>query len=159
MLPKNSLQFFAKLKNMIESVATIVINKPPADVFRFVAHLENIPQWVRGAHVVILSGGSFGDGTLFKQNHEVVRVDHFQVNQGFETESIRIHFPTRFVLKHTHGILQFEPIGHGTQFTLKHQFELTPFLKPFEPLLARKAHQESQAALEQLKTLLEQKQG
>jgi uncharacterized protein YndB with AHSA1/START domain len=142
---------------MIEFVVTIVINKPLAEVFRFVAHLENIPQWVRGAHVVILSEGPFGDGTLFQQDHEVVRVDHVHVNHGFETESIHIHFPTRLVLKHTHGILQFEPARHGTQFSMRHQFELTPLLKPFEPLLARRAHQESQAALEHLKTLLEQK--
>ena len=112
---------------MIEFVTTIVINKPPAEVFRFVAHLENIPQWVRGAHVVTLSEGALGDGTLFQQNHEVVRVEHVQVNQGFETESIRFHLPTRCVLKHTHGILQFEPVKPGTQFTMKHQFELTPF--------------------------------
>src|SRR6266568_1160467 len=142
---------------MMESVATIVINTSPAEVFRFVAHVENLPQWVSGAHVVNLSEGSFGDGTLFQQDHVVVRVSHVQVNQGFETESISIHFPTRFVLKHTHGMLQFEQIGQGTQFTLTHQLELTPFLKPFEQLLAKKAQQESQAALEQLKKLLEQK--
>ncbi len=142
---------------MMEFVATIVINKSPAEVFRFVAHVENIPQWVRGAHVVNLSEGSFGDGALFQQDQVVVRVSHFQVNQGFETESISIHFPTRFVLKHTHGMLQFEEVGQGTQFTLTHQVELRPFLKPFEQLLARKAQQDSQAALEQLKKLLEQK--
>ncbi len=144
---------------MIEYIVTIVINQPPAKVFRFVAHLENIPQWVHGAHVVTLSEGSLGDGTLFQQNQVVVRVSCVQINQGFETESIRIPFPARFIFKHTHGILRFEPVGQGTQFTMKHQFELTPFLKPFEPLLARKSRQASQAALEQLKTLLEQKAG
>jgi hypothetical protein len=144
---------------MMESVATIVINTSPTEVFRFVAHVENIPQWVRGAHVVKLSEGSFGEGTLFQQDHEVVRVSHFRVNQGFETESIRVHFPMRLVLKHTHGMLQCEQVGQGTQFTLKEQVEFTPFLKPFEHLLAKKAHQDSQAALEQLKTLLEQKTG
>jgi len=143
----------------MESVATIVINTSPDEVFRFVSHIENIPQWVRGAHVVNLSEGSFEDGTLFQQDHEVVRVSHVQVNQGFETESIRIHFPARFVVKHTHGMVQFEPVGQGTQVTLKEQLELRPFMKPFEQLLAKKAHQESQAALEQLKTLLEHKKG
>jgi uncharacterized protein YndB with AHSA1/START domain len=144
---------------MMEFANTIVINKSPAEVFRFVAHVENLPQWVSGAHVVNLSEGSFGDGTLFQQDHVVLRVYHFQVNQGFETESISIHFPTRFVLKHSHGMLQFEQVGQGTQFTLTHKLELTPFMKPFEQLLAKKAQQESQAALEQLKKLLEQKQG
>jgi hypothetical protein len=144
---------------MMESVDTIVINKSLAEVFRFVAHVENLPQWVSGAHVVNLSEGSFGDGTLFQEGHVVLRVSHFQANQGFETESIRIHFPMRLVLKHTHGMLQFEQAGQGTQFTLKEQVELTPFLKPFEQLLAKKAQQDSQAALEQLKNLLEQKKG
>ena len=88
-----------------------------------------------------------------------MRVSYVQVNQGFETESIRIHFPTRFVLKHTHGMVQFKQVGQGTQVTLKEQFELTPFMKPFEQLLAKKAKQESQAALEQLKKLLEHKKG
>ena len=73
---------------MIEFVATIVISKPPGEVFRFVAHVENNQQWIRGAHVVNLSEGSFGDGTLFQQDHLVVKVSHVQVNQGFETESI-----------------------------------------------------------------------
>jgi ribosome-associated toxin RatA of RatAB toxin-antitoxin module len=144
---------------MIESVATTVINKSPAEVFQFVAHVENNPQWIRGAHVVDLSEGSFGDGALFQQDHVVVRVSHVQVNQGFETESIRIHFPARFVFKHTQGMVQFEQVGQGTRLTLKEQFELTLFMKPFEQLLAKKAQQESQAALEQLKKLLEQKTG
>jgi hypothetical protein len=43
--------------------------------------------------------------------------------------------------------------------TLTHQVELTPVLKSFEHLLTKKAQQESQAALEQLKQLLEQKKG
>jgi hypothetical protein len=144
---------------MIESGATLVINQSPAEVFRFVAQVENLPQWVRGAHVVNLSEGPFGDETLFQQDHVVVRVSHVQVNQGFETESICIHFPTRFVLKHTHGMVQFEHVGQGTQITLKEQFELTPLMKPFKPLIAKKAQQESQAALKHLKKLLERKKG
>ncbi len=144
---------------MIEPVATIVINKPPGEVFRFVAHVENNPQWIRGAHVVNLSEGSLGEGTLFQQDHIVVKVSRFQVNQGFETESIRIHLPTRFVLKHTHGMVQFEPVGQGTQVTLKEHLELSLFIEPFEQLFAKKAQQEIQAALEQLIKLLEQKTG
>jgi hypothetical protein len=54
-------------------------------------------------------------------------------------------------------MVQFEQVGQRTQLTLKEQFEVTLLLKPFEQLLAKKAQQESQAALEQLKKLLEQK--
>ena len=147
---------------MIESVATIVINASPDEVFRFIAHRENFPQWVSavsGAHVVTLSEGSFGDGTLIQEGHLVVRVSHMQVNQGFETESIRLDFLARLLVKHTHALFQFEPVGQGTQVTLKEQIEPTPLLNPFEHLVAKRAHQLGQAALEQLKTLLEQKQG
>ena len=140
---------------MIESVATSVIKKPTGEVFQFVATLENFPYWVSGSHFVKLSEGLFSEGTLFQQDNVVVRVSHFQVNQGFETESITIHFPARFVLKHTHGMLHFEKVGPGTQFTFKHQFELTAFAKPFEHMIAKKAQIEIQAALEKLKKLLE----
>jgi hypothetical protein len=109
--------------------------------------------------VVNLSEGPFWDGTLFQQDQEVVKVSHVQVNQGFETESIRILFPMSLVLKHTHGMVRLEQVGQATHLTLKHQVELTLLLKPFERLLAKKAHQESQAALEQLKILLEQQKG
>ncbi len=140
---------------MVEFVATIVINTTPAEVFRFVADVEKYPQWIHGARTVNLSEGPFGDGTLFQQDHEVVRVSHVHVNHGFETESIRIHFPTRLFLKHTHGLVQVEPVEQGAQLTLTHHVELTPLLKPFAHLLAKKAQQDSQSALAQFKQLLE----
>ena len=146
---------------MIESVGTIVINASPDEVFRFIAHREHFLQWVSagsGTHVVILSEGSFGDGTLIQHTQVVSRVTHMQVNQGFETETIRIHFPSSLLVKHMHDQFQFEPAGQGTQVTLKEHIEPTPLLKPFEHLVARRALQVGQALLEQLKTLLEHKQ-
>jgi hypothetical protein len=151
-----------KTTTMIEFVGTIIINTSPDEVFRFIAHREIFLQWVNavsGAHGVTLSEGSFGDGTLIQHSQVVSRVSHMQVNQGFETETIRIHFPGRLLVKHMHDLFQFEPVGQGTQVTLKEQIEPTPLLKPFEHLVAKRAHQVGQALLEQLKTLLEQKQG
>jgi hypothetical protein len=91
---------------MIEFVATIVINTSPDEVFRFLAHREHFPQWASagsGAHVVTLSEGSFGDGTLIQEGHVVVRVSHVQVNQSFEVESFRLDFLARLLVKHTPG--------------------------------------------------------
>jgi len=147
---------------MIESVGTIVINTSRDEVFRFLAHRENFPQWASagsGVRLVILSEGSFGDGTLIQHTQVVSRVSHLQVNQGFETDTIRIHFPSRLLVKHMHDLFQFEPVGQGTQVTLKEQIEPTPLLKPFEHLVAKRTHQHTQALLEHLKTLLEHKQG
>jgi Polyketide cyclase / dehydrase and lipid transport len=147
---------------VLESVGTIVIDRSPEEVFRFLAHRENFPQLasaVSGVRVVILSEGSFGDGTLIQHTQVVSRVSHLQVNQGFETDTIRIHFPSRLLVKHMHDLLRFEPVGQGTQVTLKVQIEPTPLLRPFEHLVAKRTHQHTQALLEHLKTLLEHKQG
>ena len=147
---------------MIESVGTIVINTSRDEVFRFLAHRENFPQWASvgsGVRVVILSEGSFGDGTLIQHTQVVSRVSHMQVNQGFETDTIRIHFPSRLLVKHMHDLFQFEPVGQGTQVTLKEHIEPTPLLKPFEHLVAKRVRQHTQALLEHLKTRLEHKQG
>jgi uncharacterized protein YndB with AHSA1/START domain len=147
---------------MIESVGTIVINTSPEEVFRFLAHREHFPQWASegtGVRVVILSEGSFGDGTLIHHTQVVSKVSHLQVYQGFETETIRIHFPSRLLIKHMHDLFQFEPVGQGTQVTLTEHIEPTPLLKPFEHVLAKRTHQHTQALLGHLKTLLEHKTG
>jgi uncharacterized protein YndB with AHSA1/START domain len=147
---------------MIESVGTIVINTSPDEVFGFLAHREHFPQWATegsGVRVVILSEGSFGDGTLIGHTQVVSSVSHLQVNQGFETDTIRIQFPSSLLVKHMHDLFQFEPVGQGTQVTLTEQIEPTPLLKPFEQLVAKRTHHHTQALLEHLKTLLEHKQG
>ncbi len=147
---------------MIESAGTIVINTSPGEVFGFLAHREHFPQWASegtGVRVMIVSKGSFGDGTLIQHTQVVSRVSHLQVNQGFETDTIRIHFPSSLLVKHLHDLFQFEPVGQGTQVTLTEHIEPTLLLKPFAHLVAKRTHQHTQALLEHLKTLLEQQQG
>jgi Polyketide cyclase / dehydrase and lipid transport len=140
---------------MIEVVARSLIARAVGDVFAFVANLDNIPHWVHGAHVQQVSPGPFGEGTLFQEGNVVVQVSHFQVNAGFETESVAIGFPTRLVLRHTHGLLLFEPTGQGTRFTLAHQFELTHLAKPLQALITQRAQRDSQAAVEQVRNVLQ----
>jgi len=143
---------------MIESISTIVINTTPDEVFRFLTQREHFLQWVRalnGSHAVTLSEGVFGDGTLIRHTQVVSRVSHLHVNQGFETETIRIQFLGRLLVKHMHALFQFEPVGQGTRVTLKEQIEPTPLLKPFASLVARRAYQVEQAGLEHLKTQIE----
>ena len=147
---------------MIECVGTIVINRPPDEVFRFLAHRENFPRLASaasGVRVVIASEGPFGDGTLIQHTQVVSRVSHLQVNEGFQTDTIRIHFPSRLLVKHMHDLLQFDAVGQGTQVTLKVQIEPAPLLKPFAHLVAKRAHRHTQALLEYLKTVLEHKRG
>lgn len=149
-------------KTMIEFVGAIVINASPDEVFGFVANIENYPDWisaVSGAHVAILSQGPFGEGTLIREGPAVMRVFHVRVNQSFELESIHFNFLARFLLKHGHTLFQFEPAGQGTRVTWKAQIESTPLVRPFDHILAGRAHKSVQTGLEKLKTLLEQKKG
>ena len=97
----------------------------------------------------------FGEGTLFQEGNVVVRVSHFQVNVGFETESVAIRFPTSMLLRHTHGMLRFEPTRQDARFTLAHQFELTRVAKPPQSMIAKRAQRDSQAAVEQVRNVLE----
>jgi len=146
---------------MIESVATIVIRTSPDEVFRFIAHRDNFPKWasaVSGTRIVISSEGPFGDGTLIQHTQVVSRVSHFEINQGFETDTIRIGFPSRLLVKHMHDLFQFAPVEQGTQVTLTTQIEPAPLLKPFGHLIAKRAGRIGQTLLERLKTLLEHKQ-
>lgn len=142
---------------MIESVASTVIAKPVGEVFAFIANPENVPAWARGTRMLKLPAGAFGDGTLLRRRGVVMRVDHFAVNDGFETESVAIRPPASLILRHAHAALHFEPTDHGTRFTTVHQFELTLLARPLQRMLANAAQRNSQAAVERVKRLLERR--
>lgn len=140
---------------MIESVTSIVIARAVDEVFSFIASLDNLPTWAGGVHAMMLSAGPFGDGTIFQEDSVVVRVYNLKLNAGFETESIAIRLPARMILRHTHDALRFDSIERGTRFTLAHQVELTALVKPLERMIAKKTQSDSQAAIENVKYVLE----
>jgi uncharacterized protein YndB with AHSA1/START domain len=47
---------------------SVVINRPPEQVFAFVSDLENDPQWTPGAVMRRTSEGPLGVGTTFQQH-------------------------------------------------------------------------------------------
>jgi hypothetical protein len=140
---------------MIEDVVSVVIARPVGDVFAYVADLDHIPAWVAGARVQRVSAGPFGDNTIFQQDRVRVKVSRYRRNTGFETESLAVAFPANLVVRQTHGALSVEAVGEGTRLTLRHRFEVQPYVAPFAGWLARKAHQESQNAVGKVKRLLE----
>ncbi len=145
---------------MIDFAASIFINKSPDEVFGFVANRENYPKWVgavSGAHIAILSQGPFGEGTLIQEGPAGMRVFNVQVNRSFELETVRMNFPTRFLLKGGHTVFRFEPAGAGTRVTWHAQIESTIFVRPFDRVLGKRAQRNIQTGLEQLKSRLEQK--
>ena len=144
---------------VIQTSAAIIIHRPLGEVFRFGADLANIPLWVRGAQVRLLSTGPFGDGTRFEETlmrfgravTSVVEVKNYQVDAGFDFQAIKAPFPLLSSL----GSLRFAATADGTQVTLAHRMRLVPWLRPLEPLLQRLSQAQSQKAVGKLKTSLE----
>jgi polyketide cyclase/dehydrase/lipid transport protein len=144
---------------MIETSAAIVIHRPIDEVFRFGADLSNIHLWVRGAQIRLLSPGPFGDGTQFEETlmrfgravTSLVEVKNYQVNAGFDFQTIRTPFPMLSSL----GSLRFAATPDGTRVTLAHHVRLVPWLRPLEPLLQPLSQAQSQRAVQAMKTAIE----
>jgi hypothetical protein len=144
---------------MIQTSAAVVIHRPIDEVFQFAADLSNIPLWIRGAKVRLLSTGPFGDGTQFEETLmrfgraviSVVEVKNYQVNKGFEFQSITAPFPLRSSI----GGLQFASTTDGTQVTLAHRVRLVLWLLPLESLLQRVSQAQSQRAVQAMKMIVE----
>jgi uncharacterized membrane protein len=139
---------------MIEFAASVIIHRPVDEVFGFVADLDNLPRWVSGARIVKLSGDSFADGTIFREGKVTVRVSHFEMNKRVETESVHVDFPVSLIMNQSNGVLAFDPVDQGTQFTLAHKFRLKGLLRPLERIFEKKAQSETEAYLENLRALL-----
>ena len=144
---------------MFQTSAVLVIHRPIGEVFRFAADLSSIPLWVPGAQVKPLSPGPFGDGTQFEETlmrfgravTSVVEVKNYQVNEGFDFQTIKAPFP----LLASIGGLRFAATTDGTQVTLAHRVSIVPWLRPLEPLLQRLSQAQSQRAVQAMKTILE----
>lgn len=144
---------------VIQTSAAIVIHRPIGEVFRFAADLSNIPLWVRGAQIRLLSPGPFGEGTRFEETlmrfgravTSVVEVKHYQVDAGFDFQTIKAPFP----LLSSMGSLRFAAATDGTQVTLAHRVRIVPWLRPLEPLLQRLSQAQSQHAVQTMKTIIE----
>ena len=145
---------------MFETSAAIVIHRPIDEMFRFATDLSNIPLWVRGAQIRLLSTGSVGEGTQFEETlmrfgraiTSVVEVKNYRVNERFDFQTIKAPFPLRSAI----GGLRFAATADGTQVTLTHRVGIVPWLRPLEPLLQRLSQAQSQRAVQAMKMAVEE---
>lgn len=144
---------------MFQTSTTTIIHRPIDEVFRFASDLSNIPLWVNGAQIRLLSTGPFGEGTQFQETLmrfgraviSVVEVKSYRVNEGFDFQTIQAPFPLLAAV----GGLHFVTAADGTQVTLTHRLEIVPWLRPLEPLLRRLSQAQSQRAVQVMKTTIE----
>jgi uncharacterized protein YndB with AHSA1/START domain len=135
---------------------TVVIRRPPEDVFRFLAELESIPKWnyaIIETHKT--SEGPVGVGTTYRQVRSLPSrsEEAFEVTE-FEPER---RLAIRGGLGPLHGTMSYtlEPIDEGTRLTNAADLEGRGVLRIAAPLATGRIREAVAANLGVLKELLE----
>ena len=135
---------------------SLVIHRPVADVFAFVADPDNLPQWQSGLlEVEKLSG----DGGVGSRHREVRSLLGRRIEQVLEVTALtpdqRLDFevvegPVHLSVEHT-----FEPAGDYTRITVVGQGDTGTLFSLAGPLIARAVKKQSQSDFARLRTVLE----
>jgi len=143
---------------MINVEESIVINRPIAEVFAFVANFENHPKWESNFQKVkLLASTPAGVGTTYQCELKLpgqtatskFEITEYEVNKriAFEAEPAGPAKPN--------GSFRFEPVAGGTKITLLPRPEFRGFFKLLEPMMAGYVRKQNREHLSKLKRLLE----
>jgi uncharacterized membrane protein len=135
---------------------TVVVGRPPEEVFAYLTDLSNVPSWQSGSVEVREPEGSLGVGTSY------VQVLKF-LGKRIETtlEVVEFESGRRFVLKSQSGPIPFqvrhmlEPAGKGTRLQVTLEGEPGGFFRLAEGLVERNAQRQIEQDLAMLKKLVE----
>ena len=143
---------------MVRIQASVTVNRPLEEVFRFMTNHQNALQWQSGLLEARVTNDVVGVGKTW--------VDVMQVlGRRIEIASELTEFePLRVVgFKSTSGPIPlegryaFEPDGAGTKVAFTLQGEAGGFFKLAEPIVARSTQRQWETNLANLKDLLEQR--
>jgi uncharacterized membrane protein len=143
---------------MIRIQASVTVNRPLEEVFRFMTDNQNALQWQSGLLEARVTNDVVGIGKTWV---DVVQV----LGRRIEIASELTQFePLRTVgFKSTSGPIPleghyaFEPDGGGSKVTFTMQGEAGGFFKLAEPIVARSTQRQWETNLANLKDLLEQR--
>ena len=143
---------------MIRIQASVTVNRPLEEVFRFMTDNQNALQWQSGLLEARVTNDVIGVGKTWV---DVVQV----LGQRIEIASELTEFePLRTVgFKSTSGPIPlegryaFRPDGGGAKVTFTMQGEAGGFFKLAEPIVARSTQRQWETNLANLKDLLEQR--
>jgi len=143
---------------MINIEESIIINRPVAEVFAFVANFENHPRWESNFQKVkLINSTPNGVGTKYQCELKlpgqtatsVFEITEYEVNKkiAFEGEAAGPAKPD--------GSFLFASAGDGTRVTLLPRPKFRGFFKLLEPLMAGYVRKQNQDHLKKLKSILE----
>ena len=143
---------------MINVQESIVINRPIAEVFAFVANFENHPKWESNFQKVkLLTTTPSGIGTQYQCDMKLpgqtatskFEITEYEVNKkiAFEGEPAGPAKPD--------GSFLFEAVPGGTKITLLPRPTFRGFFKLLEPMMAGYVRKQNRDHLNSLKRILE----
>jgi len=143
---------------MINVEESIVINRPVAEVFAFIADFENHPQWETNFQKVkLIRATPSGVGRKYQCDLKLpgqtatsmFEITEYEVNKkiAFEAEPAGPAKPN--------GSFLFESVPSGTKITLVPRPEFRGIFKLLEPMMAGYVRKQNQDHLKKLKHLLE----
>jgi carbon monoxide dehydrogenase subunit G len=135
---------------------SLLIHRPVAEVFAFVADPDNLPRWQSGLlEVEKLSG----DGGVGSRHREVRSMLGRRIEQVLEITALTpdrrldlevIEGPMHLSVEHT-----FEPVGRGTRITVVGHGEPGTLSSFAGPLITRAVKKQSQSDFARLRKVLE----
>ena len=143
---------------MINVEVSIVINRPVADVFAFVANFENHPKWETNfLEVKRASPDPIGAGTIYEC---ALKLPGQRAQSRFEITEYELNRKIAFradqpAQARPAGSMTFESVAGGTKLTVLPRPEMGGLFKLLEPLMAGYIKQNNVDHLRQLKALLE----
>lgn len=141
---------------MIQIANNIEINRPVAQVFDFIANVNNNPQWMPVQGVQKTTNDAVGVGSTFKQQFFLLGANYdldgtitaFEPNKKIAVSYDSPVFTWR-------GEYLFEPTAAGTRLAAKGDVSLAGPFKMMEPMFAPKIRKLINDAAPNLKTILE----
>ncbi|TAH50997.1 MAG: hypothetical protein EYC68_12245 [Chloroflexota bacterium] len=141
---------------MIQISNHIDIARPVAQVFQFVANVENNPQWMPVQSTQKISDGPVGTGTKFKQQFVLMGAKYEMdgVITAFEPNQ-KISYQYNAPVFTWRGDMLFEPTPNGTRLSAKGIISLSGPMKMMETVFAPKIRKLINDTAPNLKKILE----
>src|SRR4030095_12987274 len=141
---------------MIKVEGSIVINRPIAEVFAFVANFENHPKWESNFQKVkLLTSRPSGVGTTYQCDLKLpgqTATSKFEITEYEANKKIAFGGEAAGPAK-PDGSFLFEAVPGGTKITLLPRPEFRGFFKLLEPMMAGYIRKQNQDHLSKLKRI------